>query len=188
MTLTSTIWRLWIKLALVSAAMVSSACAHQSAVAECLRPNDQVVDQREVALMTAEPVSSFYYRSDDFLLFVDVKDVKSSLHSMIDKYGVTYDKRLMARLNEVDTRARYSDLLAPALSDPSLLPRIQLLLINLLEANKAAVAKLYAFPDDDDRFHERVVVYDFARGASTGRGVCTMAGELILRLVETISN
>lgn len=175
------------RLIVVGFAVALSGCAHAAGTADCVGDEYHVLERREISLLTTEPTSSFYYRageSGEYIVVADFDRVLASLEATVEKYEYAPDQRLLAALRKMP-RGRYTDILVPALSDPSLLVRIEGLLIRMIE-EEAVVADLYAYPDDRSRMLEAVIVYRAANRANTIRKVCTPSGRAILTVYEEI--
>src|SRR5690606_38867784 len=169
------------RLVAVGFTVVLSGCVHAMGTSDCVADEYYVLERREIRLLTTEPTSSLYYRageSGEYIVVADFDRVFASLEATVEKYEYAPDQRLLAALRKMP-RGRYTYILVPALSDPSLLVRIEGLLIRMIE-EEAVIADLYAYPDDGSRMLEAVIVYRAANRANTIRKVCTPSGRPIL--------
>jgi hypothetical protein len=113
------------RLIVVGFAVALSACAHAAGTADCVGDDYHVLETREISLLTTEPTESFYYRvGESYIVVADFDRVLASLEAAVEEYEHAADQRLLAGLRKMP-RARYTDILVPALSDPSLLRRIE---------------------------------------------------------------
>lgn len=144
-----------------------------------------VVDSRAVTLQTAIPESSYYYRTNAFVVFVERNRFDELVVATFKQYGSVRYERLIKQLEEQKSTDRPSiDLLSFVLGDPNLIFPVESTIGRALQEGRATVVRFLAYPEDGSRYVTSIEVQQVKSETTEGHRYCAGPHEVVFETVD----
>jgi hypothetical protein len=144
-----------------------------------------VVESRAVMLQTAIPESSYYYRSNNFVVFVERNRFDELVAEAFKQFGNVWYARLTKQIERQDGTAPSAiDLLTFVLGDPNFTFPIESTIGRALQEGRATVVRFLAYPEDESRYVTSIEVQEVKGKMTERHRYCAGPHEVVFETVD----